>query len=468
MSELLLFVLAHEEAFKSKSRLASLYADFSTQRNINPEGYQANLSAWKQALSNAARAGVIPSQGTTHDLLSIRTGEDLARSLAHTQFGRPTCLPAVFEDAVSKKEMIPLKEFLSLKTSIYKSTWTISPLNVVKWGLRQLGVLGEPGSPQKLGIGNFVVLHNVEIAASLILKQVSGKAGADLVYSRTRFIDEFGTVLNPDSPISQLDLEVLLTYLARDKQAISFDKTAVKFKSNNNADPEPITEGDLAIVNLRDAIANLNNQITALEKTVAESDSAARSAVNAKHMVAAKGFLRAKKRAEAALANYRANLIQLDDLDLKIQQAHNQVQIVEAIKGSTLVLKGLHQQVGGAQGVEDVVEALREQMSQSEDISTIINEPGQVLDETEIDEEFAALEKAEEDKKVQKEQEEDVKKVEQLSQLEEASQRLKDLDEPEVLQASQEFSNLSFHQDDPSETEDEAEAEKKEKIPMAA
>lgn len=147
----------------SKNRLTSLYADFSTQRNINPEGYQANLSAWKQALSNAARAGVIPSQGTTRDRLSIRTGEDLGRALVHTQFGRPTCLPAVFEDAVSKKEMIPLKDFLSSKTSIYKLTWTISPLNVVKWGLRQLGVLGEPGSPQKLGVGHFVVLHNVEV-----------------------------------------------------------------------------------------------------------------------------------------------------------------------------------------------------------------------------------------------------------------------------------------------------------------
>jgi len=61
-----------------------------------------------------------------------------------------------------------MKDFIGAQTSIYKSSWVPSPWGgVLQWGLRQIGVLGQPGFGDKLEVGNFVVLGNVE--ASLLL-----------------------------------------------------------------------------------------------------------------------------------------------------------------------------------------------------------------------------------------------------------------------------------------------------------
>jgi len=147
----------------SRSRLASLYSDFHSQLNTNPDGYNANISAWKKAFADAARAGVMPTKSSTRDLLNIHTGAELARTLQHPQYGTPICLTAIFHDAVTKKEMIPLQDFLSAQTSIYKGSWVPSPFGVLKWGLRQVGILGQPGFGDKLGEGDFVVIGNLEV-----------------------------------------------------------------------------------------------------------------------------------------------------------------------------------------------------------------------------------------------------------------------------------------------------------------
>jgi len=117
MSELLNFILDHEEAFKrftaallqgldaeantnnSKARLASLYSDFSYQAKSNPDGYAANVSAWRQAISRALQAGKIPSSraaggasGSGYNTLLLETGEELSRALNTRTWGRPVAL----------------------------------------------------------------------------------------------------------------------------------------------------------------------------------------------------------------------------------------------------------------------------------------------------------------------------------------------------------------------------------------
>lgn len=73
---------------------------------------------------------------------------------------------------MAKREMIPLKDFLTSKTSIYNRSWNISPWQVISWGLRQIGVLGEPESQDKLAVGNFVVVANVEVIQDPLLCQL--------------------------------------------------------------------------------------------------------------------------------------------------------------------------------------------------------------------------------------------------------------------------------------------------------
>ncbi|KAJ4368188.1 hypothetical protein N0V83_006544 [Neocucurbitaria cava] len=486
MSELLEFVLQHEEAFKNQYRLASLYADFRQQLEINPEGYHANIAAWTKALTDASRAGVIPMQGTVRDLLNIRTADELARALQHPQYGKPTCLPAVFHEAVQNKEMIPLKDFLNAKESIYKTSWIPSPWKVLRWSLRQVGVLGELKSPDKLEVGNFVVVKNIEIAADEILKKMMEHVStADRVLSRSDFLKRFSTVLNDAAPLTTNDLNILLVFLARDKHAISYDAKTIKFKPEHEAVPLPITEEDAAIANLRDTVANINAQLPPLMEKIAAADAAAREAVAAKQMIRAKAALRSKKLAESALAQRSDVALQLESVYTDLQHAADQVEIVEAMRAGAAALKGLNEKVGGAEGVQGVVDAVNEQMATTEEITNIINETGQPLDEAEIDDEFEALERAEREKQ---EREEAEKTAARLAELEEAENRRKekaaeekarkeqeterdaekedDKTEQKVVEASQGLSRLSFYE---QEAEDEMkDAEEEKRVPLPA
>ncbi|KAH0548250.1 hypothetical protein GP486_008041 [Trichoglossum hirsutum] len=94
MSELLNFILNHEEQFR-RARLPSLYSDFRHQRTTNPDGYAVNVSAWRAALGHAAREGLIPSPDTRSDLLVLRFSDDLRRALETKEWGRPLALGAV-------------------------------------------------------------------------------------------------------------------------------------------------------------------------------------------------------------------------------------------------------------------------------------------------------------------------------------------------------------------------------------
>lgn len=72
-------------------------------------------------------------------------------------------LGAVVQDAVERKELVPLKEFLDAKKSIYAKTWIPTPWQAVSWGLKQLGVMGGEAAEDRLVAGNFVVMANLEV-----------------------------------------------------------------------------------------------------------------------------------------------------------------------------------------------------------------------------------------------------------------------------------------------------------------
>jgi charged multivesicular body protein 7 len=372
-------------------------------------------------------------------------------------------LPAVFHDAVQKKEMVPMKDFLTAKESIYKTSWVPSPWKVLQWGLRQVGVLGQPRSSEKLSAGNFVVLKNVEVAADDILKRMKEHtSAADRVLSKTDFLKRFSLVLSPAAPLTTSDLNILLVHLARDKQAISYNEQTIKFKPELEAVPEPITQEDEAIANLRDTLANINAQIPPLMEKITEADEAAREAVSAKQMIRAKAALRSKKLAETALTQRSDVALQLESVYAQLQSAADQVEIVEAMRAGADALKSLNEKVGGAEGVQGVVDAVNEQMATTEEITNIINETDQPLDEAEIDDEFEALEKAEKEKE---EQEAAAKTAARLAELAELEQKRKEKEREAKEKQSHEDKKTEQRVEQPDEETKNAESEQHIAVP---
>jgi charged multivesicular body protein 7 len=193
MSELIHFILDHEAGF-TKNRLASLYADFARDARLNPDNFAANSSDWRKALYHAARAGRIPSAGgatsnlfspgrrkdatrtgsagDNADTMSLATGEALLKSLDISPWGRPMALGAVIQDAINRGELIPYDEFVNKRESIYARSWISvpTPLQVVSWGLRQIGVV-KPDTCEVMKAGRFVCVENLE-ASTLLYSHV--------------------------------------------------------------------------------------------------------------------------------------------------------------------------------------------------------------------------------------------------------------------------------------------------------
>ncbi|KAG9667106.1 hypothetical protein KCU99_g9127, partial [Aureobasidium melanogenum] len=433
MNDLVEFLRTHEEAFRSRNRLQSLYSDFRLQKTSNPDGYQANSRAWLRGLTAAARAGRLPPASTASGQPShvvFGSGEVLSRALNSQQWGRPLALGAVIQDAVERREFIPLDDFLNATKSVYAKSWIPSPWQVVSWGLKQVGVASLFGPSDKLSLGNLVVMANVEEAANAIIAKASqlDQSTTSLIFSRSLFESEFAHVLDPtkhpEAALSTADFDILLRYLSRDKPYLSFTSSTIKLKSTAESTPQPITQQDTDIANLRTLIKALETQVSALTDRITTLDISAREAVAAKRTIQAKSALRSKKLAETTLHTRSATLSQLEETYTAIQTAADQVAIVSAMSASTKVLKSLHAEVGGTEGVEEVVARLRDEMENVDEVGRIINEANtSKVDEEDVDEEFATMEKME---KENREKEEAAKTAARLAELEGLERERKD------------------------------------------
>ncbi|PQE03629.1 hypothetical protein CJF30_00006303 [Rutstroemia sp. NJR-2017a BBW] len=392
MSELLSYLLNNEPQFR-RARLAALYSDFRQLQTINPDGYQANIEAWRKGLANAARAGVMPSHGSNPDLLVLKIDNELLRALETKEWGQPLALGTVAQEAIAKKEFMPLKEFMDASNSIYSRSWSISPWSIAAWGLKQLGL---SFGGEKLPVGKFVILGNVEEAAKVFAGKSVAKMGrVDRIYNKKLFKEEFASVLG-EKPLSEADTDAFLKYLARDKAFIAYDGETIKLKAPSDSKNLTITQEDTSIASLKSLIADLQIQTKLFADKVDAHELAAKEAIAKKNRTSALAALRSKKNAEATLAKRHATLSQLEDVLANVEQAADQVELVRVMESSAKVLSSLNKEVGGVERVDEVVDQLREQMGQVDEIGAIIAEPGQAnVAETEVDDELEAMEREE-------------------------------------------------------------------------
>ncbi|KAF9881611.1 snf7 family protein [Colletotrichum karsti] len=382
--------------------MPALYSDFRPQRTLNPDGFQANVSAWRQALARAAWEGRIASQVSAPNLLVVNVDEQLVRSLESKQFGRPLALGTVVREAVNDKDLYPLKEFLAAKDSIYAKTWSQVPWSVVSWAAGQLGFGGKSTSGEdKLPKGQFVVIKNVETTAKGLAEKVSSAdARFDRTYTKSHFQKTFADSLVEHRRLSDTDVDILLVFLSRDKGLVVYDGKVVKIKgSGPEEDESSITEEDAAVSSLKELIEDMKNQTALLSTRIDELTVTAKEAVAKKNKVAAMAALKSKKLAENSLQTRFATLGQLEDVASRIQQARDQVQLVKVMEASAGALKGLNEKVGGADRVGDVVASLREQMGEVDEVGDIIADANAApADEVEVDDELAEMEREEREK----------------------------------------------------------------------
>lgn len=298
-------------------------------------------------------------------------------------------LGSVFRE--SKTDFMPLSEFESATDSIYaRERWTMpGPLQVLSWGLRQVGILGD-GS-DKLLVGRYVAVKCLEDAAKVLAERSSTQATrVERVISKKEFANICNAVLSGGKTMSSDDIDVMLKYLARDTRLVAHNGKTVKFRENASSKVEITTE-DEAIAELKDLLTSLSLQVETLNNRVEQLTLQAKAYVEKGNRVAAMGILRSKKIVETSLTKQTAALNQLEEVYIKIGQAADQVELVRVLEGSTGILKKLNAEVGGVERVDNIVDELKEQMVQVDEINNVIVQVDQI-DEGEVNDELTVME----------------------------------------------------------------------------
>jgi charged multivesicular body protein 7 len=369
---------------------------------LNPDGYQANISAWRQALSDLVANGKISHRGSSPDHFVLKLDDSLLRSLEYKEFGQPLALGTVVREATAGRDFIPLQDFEKSQQSIYQRSWAGLPWSVMSWTLRQLGVVDPARGDDKLPTGQYVIVKNMEAAAKELSDLMSGKVSRfDRVFSRAQFQKAFSAALVKGQHLTESDLDVLLKFLSRDKEVIEYDGKTIRIKGSG--EQSGITKEDAAIASLKELTESLKHQTDLLNTRIDELSQTAKDAVTKKNRVAALAALKSKKIAETSLATRYATLNQLEEVSAKLEQAADNVQLVNVMEASSGALASLNAQVGGAERVDAVMDRLREQSSATDEVSAILAEStGEPIDETALDDELEAMEAQEREKEEEK------------------------------------------------------------------
>ncbi|KAF3204123.1 hypothetical protein TWF106_001638 [Orbilia oligospora] len=427
MSELLSFILTQED-FR-KARLPSLYSDFAPLQTVNPDGYIANITAWKTALSKATYAGLIPSSTSSTDHLILPITSLLLPSLTTREYGTPS-LGCVINEGIASEEFIPLKNFLAREGSIYYKPW-VDPWKVLSWGLRQVGVGGGAVSA-KLVNGEVVVVKNVEEVSQKVIKVISrGQRDIDRIMTLETLEHEIKNIIDKKIQLSEKDMKVLVKHLSRDLGEASVQGKTIKFKPADSA-LQPISQSDITTAQLKHLIITQNLKVDALSSRITALQTKAKQAVLANNKITALSALKSKKMTEEQLQTVTNSLSSLESVLMKIEQAVDNAALIDTLEQGSKVLAGLNKITGGVERVEKVMDELQEQMDETDEISRIVTEPGTTkLNEIEDDvqEEFEALikEEKERERKLEEErkrkiEEEDAKLLERLAGLNVADQ----------------------------------------------
>ena len=288
---------------------------------------------------------------------------------------------------------MPYKDFIEAPKSIYTRAWTVQSWWLLSWGLKQLGVIGSSTPAGSLATGHFVVVANVEQAAGKVVAQMATATNhIGRIFPMTTFREEAGSAMDLNGQMSESDLAILLTTLARDKSAIVYDDDVVKFKAPGE-NLTTLSMEDKTIASLKVLIADLKVQVGILMHRTSDLTIAAQDAIGRKDRTVALAALKSKKLIESTLLQRTDTLSQLERVFHQIEQAHDQVAVIRVMQGSTLILRKLRARIGGVEKAEEIVESMRDEMQQVDEIGHVMEAGGQsnAIDEDAVDEELEQM-----------------------------------------------------------------------------
>lgn len=397
-------ILSKIPAFK-ESRLRSLYSDFSHLNQVNPEGFDANVQAWCDALDQSL---------TDHYFQSTITipGSELESRFTDAEFGKPKGLATVLDIQVQNGHYVPWSIY---KVSSPEPSWGfwdyLSPMRWIEQRLLLFRVENFSALDGKGGVGTDYFISWDKLAemgdkmAQLIKEEVEkeGTYSAKLL-DTDLFVD---LVRKIDRNLSDLDIQVLLIYLSRDTNKL---KVISDYENARRAfvkvDTAGITNEDISIIKVKANIRSLQARTDLLAERLDKEIPAKILELlkKGKQDDRLKNVLVQKTYVTRSLNKSLGVRSQLNMILDKVNDAQANVSVYETLKAAKDVLASFNNMISFAD-LDKVQLELDEKIAISSELTeAMVISPD--LDERAIDDELEELEKEYEKEKEQKEKEE--------------------------------------------------------------
>lgn len=255
-------IISQVPGFK-ESRLRSLYSDFSHLKDINPEGFEANIIAWCDALELCL---------TNHYFDSTLTlpGPEMASKLADPTYGQPKGLATVLDTEIRRGNYVPWSIY---NHSSPESAWSLkdylSPMRWVESKLKSYRIGSFSLLDGKGGIRNdyFIDWKRLATTGNRVGELITARVQSEGNYS-AKLLDsdlfvELVKKLDPD--LSDLDIQVVLIYLSRDcgKLTVESDYENTR-RAFIKVDSSPLTEEDIGTIKVKASIRSIQNRTDVL------------------------------------------------------------------------------------------------------------------------------------------------------------------------------------------------------------
>lgn len=350
-------VFSKVEAFK-ESRLPSLYSDFSHLKEFNPEGYNANIEAWKQVLRETLR------QHTFKSSITLPSNQ-LAAELLNPKFGAPQAIPEILDHLVRSGHLIPwsvyLKSLLQYKWRDLLSPSAMTSKALSRFSIGRFSLKARDGTlrPEVYVEADFLGRLSKQVKDKL--QEISGKY-SDILFDNAMITE----ALLKSFTVSAEDVDVLLTFLLRESSTVLIRQLGSETFIKVGAD---FTDDDVGIIKIKQSLRRLADQLASLVNTLeTEIQDRISKLAKQKNADALRSALVRRNSLRKSLKNVQDTEASLLTVLDKINEAHGNISVAETMAIANATLRLLNSKIS-ISDLDDLQVELEQEMEKTTEIT---------------------------------------------------------------------------------------------------
>lgn len=362
------------------SRLDSLYKDFRPLKELNPDGYVANIGTWKEYLKR---------RYFQENCLFI-CGHELLQELNRDIYGIPKSIDVVIDSLVEEGYLVSSEDFYEQR--MYCEQYP----RIMQWmGFGKNKVLKSRKSENDLYLKNLqlIVRPNVEKKCKKIAEEIRDNIidTASSVIDLILPLKEFYQRCNFFDYVKKEDNDLALFYLVNYKKTVIMGDNFIKVIAPS-LDSNSLTDNDVRIADLKNVLTNIGNQVNKME--IERSDYSkilCRSVKERAPREVQRKYLQAMKLVEKylyRLLDHQSNLLEIKG---QIEMAITNEILVNTLSEANQAMKSIKQYSSSVEKVEQLLDELKEHREQADEIGTMLAGTDEAIDEDELNAELARI-----------------------------------------------------------------------------